>query len=473
MTAGERVPREVIIGKPTSYRGASGFIAFLDQWQWRLIQQEAECYIEQGDQLWKLATDTDFGRKYWGETLDGWTFEELKDDLDEIAWSMRRTDRDDAEGIMGALWRRGLNRNEDKPWIIPDLLRQGDRMMVTGETGAGKSLLLAQIGVQVAAGIHPFTGEEIERRDVLIVDPENPRDEVLERLDALLSLGDATNGAGEFLNIRTPPELDLSTPKGWKRLESWASDTALLLIGPLNRIVRGDLNDKTTADPILDGLNRQAGLRTIILEAHPTKDGGAGPPSGYAGWSSWPEIGIGITKSGTIKPWRPPRRDGIILPARLERDQRWDRSRWPFRPVTTGSTGTTAGDLSSVVLDFLTRHAGEEFSRTKLGDQLRDEGATFSNRALPEAIETLIENGSIIETKVGKASILRILRDAPSSSAEETEEPRKSVEPSSSGGASLEAPEEDGSEDGGDDLGDLDGDFETEADGGWLDDELY
>ena len=483
MTAGERMTREEVIGKPTADREACGFVAFLERWNWQRIRSDDDDwsgYFEYGSDAWKIATETDFGRKYWGETLDGWTFEELEKDLDNVAWSMRRYDKDDAEGILGALWRRGLNQwLEEKPWIIPDLLRQGDRMMATGETGAGKSLLLAQIGVQVASGIHPFTGEKIERRPVLIVDPENPRDEVLDRLAALLALCDETDETGGYLSIRTPDELNLSTEEGWERLASWtANGPALVILGPLNRIVRGDLNDKMTADRILDGLNKIAsGINgaAIILEAHPTKDGGAGAPSGYGGWKSWPEIGIGITTTGTINPWRPPRRDGIILPTRLERDQRWDRSRWPFRPVTTESTNSTgtAGDLSSVVLDFLERHDEEEFSRSRLGDQLRGEGATFSNRALPAAIESLIEKGSITEKKIGKASILRILRNPPSLSAEDTKEPRKSIEPSSSGGASLEAPEEDGSEDRDDDLGGPDEEHDFETDGEWEEDDDY
>jgi ATPase subunit of ABC transporter with duplicated ATPase domains len=46
-------------------------------------------------------------------------------------------------------------------WLIPGLLERGDRVIVTGQEGKGKSTLLRQIGVQVAAGIHPFTLDDI------------------------------------------------------------------------------------------------------------------------------------------------------------------------------------------------------------------------------------------------------------------------------------------------------------------------
>ena len=485
MTAGERVPLEIIIGKPSGDREATGFVRFLRRWEWEHTGTTKAHAIDSTEMLWKVATETDFGRDYWGDTLEGWVFDpddssELTNALEQVVATMEKSDADAPESFEGALWRQSMSLSRQPKWIIDDVLRAGDRMIVTGETGAGKSLLLEQVAVNVAAGIHPFTGERIDGRYVLIVDPENPKDEVLDRLSTLTGLsGDAWSTEFPSLWIRTADELDLSTCEGQERLERWCwnpwgEEIDLLILGPLYRIVRGDLNEKSVADRILDCLNRIRNNGTaVILEAHSIKEGGAGPPTGTASWMQWPEVGIGITKTGKISPWRPPRRSGIILPARLERDERWDRSRWPFRPVTTESTSSTgtAGDLSSVVLDFLDRHGEKEFSRSKLGDELRSEGATFSNRALPAAIESLIEKGSITEKKIGKASILRILRNAPSSSAEDTEEPRKSVEPSSSGGASLEAPEEDGSEDGGDDLEPAEMDLAGDEDGEWMMDE--
>ena len=65
---------------------------------------------------------------------------------------------------------------QDYDWIIPGLLERGDRLMVTGEEGLGKSSLLRQIAILAAAGIHPFlTSRRIEPIKALIYDAENTR----------------------------------------------------------------------------------------------------------------------------------------------------------------------------------------------------------------------------------------------------------------------------------------------------------
>ncbi len=40
-------------------------------------------------------------------------------------------------------------------WVIPALLRRGDRLLITAGEGDGKSVLCAQIAVCAAAGLHP------------------------------------------------------------------------------------------------------------------------------------------------------------------------------------------------------------------------------------------------------------------------------------------------------------------------------
>src|SRR5699024_10821807 len=44
-------------------------------------------------------------------------------------------------------------------WIIPNLLEKGDRLIVTGQEGMGRTLWLRQLGITAAAGIHPTTWE--------------------------------------------------------------------------------------------------------------------------------------------------------------------------------------------------------------------------------------------------------------------------------------------------------------------------
>jgi replicative DNA helicase len=79
-----------------------------------------------------------------------------------------------------------LNEPEpDYDFVIPGLLERGDRTIITGLEGAGKSVLSRQIAVQSTAGIHPFSLETISPIRVLLVDCENSRAQVKRELRPL------------------------------------------------------------------------------------------------------------------------------------------------------------------------------------------------------------------------------------------------------------------------------------------------
>ena len=59
-------------------------------------------------------------------------------------------------------------------WVIDGLMARGERLILTGEEGLGKSTLQRQIAMCSAAGIEPFNGQSIEPRTVLLIDAENP-----------------------------------------------------------------------------------------------------------------------------------------------------------------------------------------------------------------------------------------------------------------------------------------------------------
>ena len=162
MTAGERMTREEIIGKQDGM-GYSWMAYLLMGWQYDRFENGKPPHVRTAKELWRIATELGEGDNIWGAGWsDGWTFEELEDDLGELVRDLGRyAGPEGSQTLAGALLRREFGE-EPPEWIIPGLLQRGDRMLVTGETGAGKSLLLAQIGVQVAAGIHPFTGAKIE-----------------------------------------------------------------------------------------------------------------------------------------------------------------------------------------------------------------------------------------------------------------------------------------------------------------------
>ena len=69
--------------------------------------------------------------------------------------------RDGATGgtTLAAKTLREILETEDEPedWVIPGLFERGDRLILTGYEGLGKTTWLRQIGICAAAGLNPVT----------------------------------------------------------------------------------------------------------------------------------------------------------------------------------------------------------------------------------------------------------------------------------------------------------------------------
>ena len=103
---------------------------------------------------------------------------------------------------------------EDEPydWVIPGLLERGDRFVLTGSEGLGKSVLFRQLAVGAAAGVHPFTQQRITPHRVLYVDVENSRKQLRRALRGLSIAAKQSGGDPNdnlFIECR-PDGLDLT-----------------------------------------------------------------------------------------------------------------------------------------------------------------------------------------------------------------------------------------------------------------------
>lgn len=222
---------------------------------------------------------------------------------------------------------------ESFDWCVRGVLERGDRMIVTGREGAGKSLLLAQIAVMSAAGLHPF-GAELEQLPirVLLVDLENPEAELRRRFRSLyLQAGDRLERDRLFIRSRAAG-LDLLTAEDQAWLESDVVSTSpdLVIIGPVYKMADGDPGLEKDVKPVARFLDR---LRTkhdcaVVLEAHIPHDA-RGRPYGWSGWRRWPEIGVELKETGLLQTWRPGRHETPGLPPALQRG-----GTWPFSRVT-------------------------------------------------------------------------------------------------------------------------------------------
>ena len=229
---------------------------------------------------------------------------------------------------------------QDEPeydWLIPGLLERGDRLVLTGQEGKGKSTLLRQIGVQVAAGLHPFTLAKIDPLRVLYLDLENPQRLVRRAFRTLAAAAGDAYQADPGLHVRVRPDgLDLLSGDDGPWLLQLVGGAApdLLITGPLYKLAGGDPTEERTAKAVtawLDRIRRDVGC-ALALEAHSPygSNGGKRPerPYGASLWSRWPEFGLYLSPEGHLRHWRGAR-DERDWPVALRRG-----GPWPWSPVT-------------------------------------------------------------------------------------------------------------------------------------------
>lgn len=207
-----------------------------------------------------------------------------------------------------------LNEPDDEyDWLVPGLLERGDRLILTGFEGTGKSYLLAQLSMCIAAGVHPFTQEPLleNTHRVLILDAENARRQVKRRYRGIMrQVNDIRerNDMGQIAWSQTvfpwvkPNGFDLTDPGTLAEINRMmeAAQPALVVAGPLYKMSRLNVQEEQAAQELtlcLDDLRTKYGF-TLITEAHAghATDGVTRKvrPIGSSLFLRWPEFGLGI-----------------------------------------------------------------------------------------------------------------------------------------------------------------------------------
>lgn len=251
--------------------------------------------------------------------------------------------------------------DEEYDWIVPGLLERGDRMILTGVEGAGKSTLFRQLGVTIAAGIHPFTGEFIQPRRVLIIDSENGPAHIRRKIRPMVvqaeRLGRPIAETNLWLEIR-PEGFDLALDRdlSWlmRRIALIKPDVTLL--GPLYRMVPRALTTDDDVAPILAAFNMiRARGSCVLVEAHSGHAIGPGGrrdprPRGSSALLGWPEFGYGLRFNDKADQQQV--RIVDLVPWRGDRDERqWPMAleaggRWPWSEHIAGFTPPPSDDWS-------------------------------------------------------------------------------------------------------------------------------
>ncbi len=231
-----------------------------------------------------------------------------------------------------------LAEEDDEPdWLIPGLLERRDRLMLTGEEGLGKSHLLRQFAVSLAAGLHPFNGSRLTPGKSLIIDCENTRSQVRRKLRPAVQWA-ANRGIdpSEHMVVDCVNRMDITRDKDLARIHQLldAVNPDLVVIGPLYRLVPRALQTDDDTAPVLAALDtiRDRGA-ALLMEAHAghvTGERGVRNmrPRGSSSLLGWPEFGYGMRAVSEgyadFIPWRG-NREERDWPQRLRRG---DGFRW-------------------------------------------------------------------------------------------------------------------------------------------------
>jgi hypothetical protein len=319
-------------------------------------------------------------------------------------------DEDDAE-LDPEIVRSGVELDrllseEDVPydWLVPGLIERGDRLILTGLEGGGKSTLLRQLAVQFACGVHPFGGADFTPVSTLVVDVENSRRQVRRKVRPLR---DAADGRYDPVKARVAfefvPDLNLLAPGGaaWldeRLVANGAPD--VLMIGPVYKLAKGDPTKEETALAVASAIDRVRATHgcAVVMEAHtPYADSSKSKrpvrPYGASLWSRWPEFGIYISPEGKVEHWRGPR-DEREWPKALERG-----APWPWMPADSVDDieewhGPT--QCMAAVLALLTAAAPAELSVSSVYRDLVATGSKFRRETVLQAAAQLHAEGRVV-----------------------------------------------------------------------------
>jgi replicative DNA helicase len=230
----------------------------------------------------------------------------------------------------------------DNDWIVPGLLNRGDRLVLTGGEGLGKTVMMRQIAVCAAAGVHPFTYQAVPRQTVLYVDAENPKSIMVHSFEALRKSIREKRGPMDATRLwieRRPAGLNLADPgdRLWLSRLAALVNPDLLCIGPAYKLYvsSGNQREEDLARQVtsaLDAIREEANC-ALILEHHAPHGEGqerAVRPIGSSLWLRWPEFGYGLRPA---KDFNKDNRSCDFVPWRGPRDER----SWPERVNALGS----------------------------------------------------------------------------------------------------------------------------------------
>jgi len=209
-------------------------------------------------------------------------------------------------------------------FVIPNVIAKGDRLLITGFEGHGKSNLLRQLAVMSAAGLHWWNLTDIDPVRSLFIDVENHPDQVLTSWQDLAGLAARHEHPLErdmlTLLESWDDEVDLTTSEGhdWLIERVHAYKPQIVFMGPLYNMSGRDLKDDETVRRIKSVVNEARSIygTAFVMEHHAPHKSATDKersvrPYGSSTFLKWPDFGYGL---------RPMEQEGVY---------EWQKTRFP------------------------------------------------------------------------------------------------------------------------------------------------
>lgn len=220
---------------------------------------------------------------------------------------------------------------QERDWVIPDLLERHERFILTGEEGGGKSHWMRQVMITSAAGLNPFHSYiQVPPTKVLAIDAENTELQWQRGTKYITALAEAKGQRSprENVIVQAGYRLDFTQQAHIDTVHRWIDEYKpdLVFLGPLYKLMPKEITNDDDAAPLLAALDgiRERGV-AMLMEAHAGKSKGEGgernlAPRGSSALLGWPEFGYGLRRMQNDPDM------AILVPWRGDREQRpWPR----------------------------------------------------------------------------------------------------------------------------------------------------
>ena len=270
----------------------------------------------------------------------------LLDGVDALGSPMDELPPDDSlEDILGLT-------DEQRPWVVPNMLRSGEVLLLTGWEGSGKSMLVSQIALGASCGVNTLTLEDQQHEPVpvFVVDVENSALDVRDNLNKVWPVmkhhGQTAKPDIRFSSSRFA---ELSNPRDRRNLISRIDEhqPKLVTLGSLYKLA--PLTNHDDVFNLVMTTVREIQEKTgaaVLIEHHAGQAQGANGdrdirPYGSSMFRRWPNFGIGLSRSKEMEShaqlvrWRGDRARGRTFPFGLkERLLTQEASMFPWLPIT-------------------------------------------------------------------------------------------------------------------------------------------